>query len=408
MQPLRGIKIIDLSSVAFGPLASQILADYGADVIKVEPPEGDSTRHTGPSAEPGMAAVFLGVNRSKRSVVLDLKQPAARAALIALVEGADVFMHSMRPQKLVALGIAPDALMGRNPRLVYAGLHGFGEGGPYSGRPAYDDIIQGMSGLAALMEEQGGEARYLPIIAADKTCALTAAHAILAALFSRERSGRGSFVEVPMFEAMVAFNLVEHLYGQHFEPPLAPPGYPRVLAPWRRPYRTTDGHVCMMPYTDAHWHRFFAEVGAPQMATDPRFIGIANRTLHIRELLEAAGGFIVAHSTAHWVTTCERLEIPAAPIARLEDLASDTHLAATGFFSMLEDPAMGTMRFPGVPVKFDGKRPPVAMAPRLGEHTCSALLEAGVAQPTVDALIAGGAARQHAATPPTSLEPSQA
>src|SRR5664279_5014382 len=159
--PLSGVTVVDLSTVVFGPLTSQILADYGANVIKVESPEGDSTRNTGPALEKGMAAVFLGVNRGKRSVVLDLKRPEARQAAIALVDRADVFMHSMRPQKLEALGISPEALCHRNPRLVYAGLHGFAAGGPYSGRPAYDDIVQGMSGLVALMERQSGEARYL-------------------------------------------------------------------------------------------------------------------------------------------------------------------------------------------------------------------------------------------------------
>ena len=399
MQPLQGIKVIDLTTVLFGPLASQILADYGAEVIKIEAPEGDSTRYTGPAAEPGMAAIFFGANRSKRSVVLDLKQAAAREALWTLADGADVFMHSMRPQKLAALGIAPGTLTTRNPRLVYAGLHGFADGGPYSGRPAYDDVIQGMSGLASLMQHQSGESRYLPTVAADKTCALTAAHAILAALFARERSGRGAFVEIPMFESMVAFNLVEHLYGQHFEPPLAEAGYPRVLAPWRRPYRTSDGHVCMMPYTDQHWRRFFTEVGAPALAGDPRFAGIANRTRHIGELLETAGGFIAAHTTAHWVAACERLEIPAAPVARLDELVADPHLVHTDFFRMLTDPSMGLVRFPGVPVKFDGQRQPITMPPRLGEHTRAVLTEAGLAPAAIDRLISSGAAHEHEPMP---------
>lgn len=385
MLPLQDVRVVDLSAIVFGPLASQILADLGADVVKVEPPEGDSTRHTGPTTEAGMSAVFLGVNRSKRSVVLDLKQPAAREALLALVDRADVFMHSMRPQKLAALGIAPDQLLARCPRLVYAGLHGFGDGGPYSGRPAYDDIIQGMSGLADLMQRQGGEARYLPTIAADKQCAQTAAQAILAALFARERSGRGGFVEVPMFETMVAANLVEHLYGRHFEPAQSPAGYPRVLAPWRRPYRTLDGHVCMLPYTDAHWRRFFAEAGAPGLADDPRFVGIAQRTRHIEVLLETAGGLITRRSTADWMAICQRLEIPAAPVARLDDLPDDEHLRAVGFFAELDDPSMGRLRFPGVPMRFDGQRPPVRNAPRLGEHTREVLAEAGLTAARIDA-----------------------
>lgn len=391
MLPLQGIRVLDLTSVIFGPLASQVLADYGAEVIKVESPEGDSTRYTGPGHEPGMAAMFMGSNRNKQSVVLDLKQPAAQQALRALVDSADVFMHSMRPQKLAALGIAPEALRQRQPRLVYANLLGFLPG-PYAGRPAYDDVIQGMSGLADLMQRQSGEARYLPTIAADKTCGHVAAHAILAALLQRSRTGEGCVVDIPMFETMVGFNLVEHFYGQHFDPALSAPGYPRVLAPWRRPYKTADGHLSMMPYTTAHWQRFFTEMGRPDLAADPRFADIAQRTQHIEALLELASGFVAQHPTAWWIATCERLEIPAAPVARLEDLPSDPHLAETGFFEQVQDPAMGAMRFPAVPVRFDGQRPPIAVPPRLGEHTRAQLARAGLPPAAIDALIASGGA----------------
>ncbi len=391
MLPLQGIRVLDLTSVIFGPLASQVLADYGAEVIKVESPEGDSTRYTGPGHEPGMAAMFMGSNRNKQSVVLDLKQPAAQQALLALVDSADVFMHSMRPQKLAALSIAPEALRQRQPKLVYANLLGFLPG-PYAGRPAYDDVIQGMSGLADLMQRQSGEARYLPTIAADKTCGHVAAHAILAALLQRSRTGEGCVVDIPMFETMVGFNLVEHFYGQHFDPALSAPGYPRVLAPWRRPYKTADGHLSMMPYTTAHWQRFFTEMGRPDLAADPRFADIAQRTQHIEALLELASGFVAQHPTAWWIATCERLEIPAAPVARLEDLPSDPHLAETGFFEQVQDPAMGAMRFPAVPVRFDGQRPPIAVPPRLGEHTRAQLARAGLPPAAIDALIASGGA----------------
>ncbi|WP_280191059.1 CaiB/BaiF CoA transferase family protein [Delftia sp. PS-11] len=376
--PLAGIRVLDLSSVVFGPLASQVLADYGAEVIKIEPPGGDSTRHTGPALEPGMAAMFLGCNRSKKSVVLDLKQPAAQAALHALIATADVLMHSMRPQKLDRLGLDPDSLCARYPRLVYAGLHGFGEGGPYAGMPAYDDVIQGMSGLADLMQRQSGQARYLPTIAADKTCALVAAHAVLAALLRRERQGRGGFVEIPMYETMVGFNLVEHFYGMHFVPAQGGAGYARVLAPWRKPYKTQDGHICMMPYTDAHWRRFFEAVGEPGLAQDARFASQASRTRHIAELLEILSGHAAQQSTQHWLQVCQRLEIPAAPVARMDDLPDDPHLAATGFFASVHDPAMGELRFPRPPVRIDGTQAPITMPPRLGQHTRELLREAGL------------------------------
>ena len=375
--PLEGVRVVDLSAIVLGPYASQNLADYGADVIKVEPPEGDSTRNTGPSTEAGMGAIFLGVNRGKRSVVLDLKQPRDREALHALVATADVLMHSIRPQKLAAIGLDPQALAARHPRLIYVGLHGFGEDGPYGGKPAYDDIIQGMAGGAALMQRQSGDPLYFPTIAADKTCALVATHAILAALFARERTGRGAYVEVPMFEAMAAFNLVEHFYGHHFSPPLADCGYPRVLAAHRRPYRTRDGFVCVMPYTDLHWRRFFQECGRQDAAQDPRFSSMAERTRHIGELYALAAELLLARTTAEWLEACERLEIPAARVNALDELEDDPHLRATGFFRTLQDPAMGELRFPGPPVRMDRQPLPVRMAPRLGEHTAEVLAEIG-------------------------------
>lgn len=385
MLPLNGIRVLDLSTVVLGPYASQILADYGADVIKIEAPEGDSTRRTGPSTEEGMGAIFLGVNRGKRSIVLDLKTPQGREALLKLVDTADVLMHSIRPQKLAQIGLDPETLRARNRRLVYVGLHGFSQDGPYGGMPAYDDIIQGLSGCAALMERQTGTPQYYPTIAADKTSGLVAAHAILAALFMRERTGHGSYVEIPMLESMVAFNLVEHFYGQHFDPPLAGPGYPRLLNPWRRPYRTTDGYLCAMPYTDAHWCRFFIEAGAPDLALDAQFKDISARTRNIEKLYELAAQFIAGRSTETWLKIFNRLEIPASKMNRLEDLPQDEHLLATGFFETLQDPAMGMLRFPGVPVKFDHVRPPVRMAPRLGEHTAELLAEIGIPPATQNA-----------------------
>ena len=374
--PLQGIRIIEFAGIGPGPYCGMMLADHGAEVIKIEPPEGDSTRHTGPSKEAGMAAMFLGSNRSKKSVALDLKQADAQEALIALVATADVLMHSMRPQKLAGLGLAPETLRQRFPRLVYASLVGFLPG-PYAGKPAYDDVIQGMSGLADLMERQGGEMRYLPTIAADKTCALVAAHAILAALFARERSGQGCFVEIPMFETMVGFNLVEHFYGMHFTPALSGAGYPRVMAPWRKPYRTLDGHVCLMPYTDAHWRRFFAAVAQPQLAQDQRFATQAMRTRHIAELLETMSGYVAQKDTAYWLASCEQLEIPAAPVTRMDDLPHDPHLQATGFFVEKKDAAMGVVKFPRSSVRINGSQPPIGMPPRLGEHTQALLREAG-------------------------------
>jgi len=397
---LSGVRVLDLTSVVFGPYASQILGDYGADVIKIESPDGDSTRQTGPSQEPTLSAIFLGVNRNKRSLVLDLKQPAAREALLALADSADVLMHSMRPGKMARLGLDPATLCARNPRLVYAGLYGFGEEGAYAGRPAYDDIIQGLSGIADIMQRQGGTPRYMPTIAADKTCGLVAAHAILAALFQRERTGLGQHLEVPMFETMSAYVLLEHYYGRHLAEQDAGPGYARVLAPWRRPYRTADGHICMMPYTDNHWRRFFTHCGHPELADDARFTGIAARTRHIDALYELVGGLVAQHGTAHWLQVCQTLEIPAAPVNRLEDLENDPHLASVGFFPELQSEAGHRYRVVRNPVRMQRSEVPPAMPPRLGQHTRQVLREAGLDDARIDAMLASGAARDGGAPKP--------
>lgn len=400
---LDGVRILDLTSVVFGPYASQILADYGADVIKVEAPGGDSTRHTGPSQEPGLAAIFLGLNRNKRSIVLDLKQASARQALLTMVDQADVLMHSMRPAKMAALGLDPATLCARNPRLVYAGLYGFGEGGAYDGRPAYDDIIQGLSGFADLVDRQTGTPRYLPTVAADKTCGLIAAHAILAALFQRTRTGVGQQLEVPMFESMASYVLVEHFYGRHLaaqpgEPP-GQAGYPRVLTPWRRPCQTADGHVCLMPYTDAHWRDFFNAVERPDLARDARFADISARTRHIEALYELLAGIVAAHGTGHWLALCERLEIPAAPVNRLQDLETDPHLQSVDFFVPLQSASGARYRFPRNPVRLQASSVPATMPPRLGEHTLDVLRQAGLDDAQIRALLETGAA--HGAPFPT-------
>jgi len=399
---LAGVRVLDLTSIVFGPYASQILADYGADVVKIEPPEGDSTRRTGPQQEPGLAAIFLGINRNKRSIVLDLKQAGARDALLALVDGADVLMHSMRPAKMARLGLDPQTLCARNPRLVYAGLYGFGEGGAYAGQPAYDDIVQGLAGVADITQRQSGMARYLPTIAADKTCGLVAAHAILAALFQRERTGRGQQLEVPMFESMASYLLVEHFYGRHLRDDPGPAGYGRVLAPWRRPYQTADGLLCMMPYTDAHWRLFFTETGHAPLAADARFADIGARTRHIDALYEQVGAIVAGRGTAYWLALCQRLEIPAAPVNRLEDLEEDPHLRSVDFFVPLQSAAGHRYRFARSPVRLQRSHVAPAMPPRLGEHTRQVLSQAGLDPALIERLLASGAALDHAEQPSPS------
>lgn len=392
--PLSGIRVLDLTAVLLGPYATQTLGEYGADVIKIEAPAGDTTRHTGPGKEKAMAGLFLGLNRCKRSVVLDLKQRAAREALLHLVDGADVLMHSMRPQKMAALGLSPDVLQAKNPQLIVVAAYGFGEGGPYSGRPAYDDIIQATSGLAGLFEQMNGAPAYVPTVIADKTTALFATQSILMALVARARDGRGSQVEVPMFECMAHFMLSEHHYGAQFDPPLGPMGYGRLLSKHRRPFRTLDGYIAMMPYTDAHWREFFAFIGHPKHSRDERFTSIRTRTENIGALYTILDEAIGTRSTEQWLLTCEELDIPAARVNKLDDLPNDPHLQATGFFRILEDQSMGKIRSPRGAIRFLGQEAHVAIAPRLGEHTREVLRESGMTESRIDELVHSGAALQ--------------
>src|SRR3984885_10647680 len=390
--PLAGIRVLDLTSVVAGPLATQMLGDMGADVIKIESPEGAAPRHTGPSRSPNMAALFMGLNRSKRSLVLDLKNDAAKEALWRLVANADVFVHSMRPQAIAKLGFNHKTVCAKNPSIVYAALHGYRDGGPYSGQPAYDDVIQGQSGIAALMSEVAGEPLYAPMIIADKTCAIAIAGAISTALFARERTGRGQFVEIPMFEQMVSFVLGEHLFGHNFVPPIGELGYTRVLASWRRPYRTKDGYLCMMAYTQAHWHKFWNLVGKPEMQSDPRFDSIASRAKNVVAVYELAGACIAGKTTQEWLALLCELEIPAARMSGLGDILTDPQPAASGFFKRATHPSEGDILYTDLPVRFSNS--PTSserLQPRLGEHSFEVLREAGLSENEIKALAASGA-----------------
>jgi crotonobetainyl-CoA:carnitine CoA-transferase CaiB-like acyl-CoA transferase len=393
-RPLQGVRVIDLTTVMFGPYASQFLADFGADVIKVEAPGGDSSRRIGPARETGMAAAFLNLNRSKRSVVLDLKKADAQHALDELLATADVLMFNVRPQKLAAIGLDLKALRERHPRLVVASLNGFSESGPYAGQPAYDDVIQGLCGMADLMHRVSGEMRYLPTTAADKVCGLIAAISILAALAGRDRDGEGRHVEVPMFESMVGFTLVEHWGGQSFVPRHGDSGYSRVLARHRRPLATRDGYLTVMPYTDDQWQRFFDEIGRPDLAADERFNGIAARTGNIDALLAIVSDAVAQRTSAQWVETCTRLDIPVAPVIAIDDLPEDQHLRAVGHFQQLACGEEGaSICLPGNGIRIDGRTARPAAPPRLGEHTREVLLQAGLAPAAIDALIHSGAAQ---------------
>lgn len=393
MGPLHGIRIIDMTSVLMGPFATQALGDMGADVVKVEAPAGDLIRQVEPGRHAGMGAMFLNVNRSKRSIVLDLKQRAAHDALLRLLRDADVLVTNVRPAAMARLGLGYDALAALNPRLVYAALVGFDQAGPYAARPAYDDLIQGGSTLAWLMARSGdGTPRYVPTALADRLVGATAVGAILAALLERERSGRGQRVEVPMYETMVAFVLSDHLGGLTYEPPLDGGGYARQLSPERRPYRTSDGHVCALVYTDAQWQRFARAIGREELLADARYATYAERSRHIDVVYAELARIFATRSTAQWLALLDAADVPAMPLHDLASVLDDPQLAASGFFASVEHPSEGRLRsMRPPPVYSRTPAEPPRLAPRLGEHSREVLVQAGYSDAEIDALIAAGA-----------------
>jgi len=387
--PLTGIKVLDLTTVVLGPLATQILGDLGAEVIKIEAPEGDIMRYAGPARHREMGHVFLNLNRNKRSLVLDLKRPEAASILLALAARSDVLMHNMRPQAMARLGFAWERLQEVNPRLVYCSAQGYGQNGPLADRPAFDDIIQGGCGLVSLEMATGGDARFVPTLIGDKTVGLTMVYAVLAALLQRAQTGRGQAVEVPMFETMTAFVMAEHMGGLTFDPPIGPPGYARMLAPDRRPHRTADGQICILPYTDRHWRGFFRIAGRPELVDDPRLADAPTRSRHVAELYALVAQCVRDRPSAYWLDRLEAADIPCGPVNPLTELPADAQLAAVDFFPLAEHPSEGSIRMTRPPVRFGeaecGLRHP---APRLGEHSRAILREAGFAEPEIDDLFA--------------------
>jgi len=391
--PLAGVRVLDLTTIVLGPSASQMLGDMGADVIKVEPPAGDPTRQVGPGRHGDMSAQFMNVNRNKRSLVLDLKNPAAREALLKLAAGADVFLHTMRPGAIRRLGLDYDALCAANPRIIYCGAYGYREDGPYAGRPAYDDMIQAESGIAALEGRLSDRPRYSANIMADKVMGLMTANCVALALYHRERTGEGQAVEVPMFETMVAFALLEHQWGHVFDPPLAPPGYPRALIDERRPYRTKDGHIGVLPHNDRQWRAFFRVAGRSELMADPRFADIASRTRNIADLYGTLAEILTTRTTDDWLRALRAANVPSTRINGLDDLFDDPHLNAIGFWRRMAHPTEGPLTVMDVAPQFakspgDIRRLP----PRLGEHSREVLAEAGLGPKAIDGLFAAGAA----------------
>lgn len=391
--PLDGVRVVELTSVVLGPWACQLLGDMGADVVKVEAPHGDSNRMLGAARHPGMAALYLTCNRNKRSVVLDLKRPEARAALLKMVESADVFVHNNRPQVMGKLRLEYSDLKAVNPRIIYCGSYGYSRFGPYGAMGALDDSIQAASGIAMLNKLVLGEPRYLPTIVADKTTALTVVYAVLAALFNRERTGEGQEIEVPMYETMVSYVMAEHLWGMTFEPPIGTAGYTRLMSHHRKPYPTRDGYIAILPYLDAHWESFCKLSGRTDLLDDPRFKTLALRVKNIDDTYSETAKTMATRTTKEWIEAFAGSSVPTIVVNTLEDLIDDPHLAAVGFWQETDHPSEGKLRMAGFPARFFATPADVRRhAPRLGEHTREVLREAGFTEAQVDALIDSGAA----------------
>jgi len=389
--PLAGIRVIDLTQVVLGPMGTQILGDAGADIIKVEPPGGDMTRYVGPRRSDDMAAYFTNLNRNKRSIVLDLKRPAAHAALMALVRTADVFVHNMRLSAAARLGLDHASLARANPRIIHACATGFRPGSSKEEDPAYDDIIQGMGGIAHL-NGRGAQAdgpRYVPSVMADKLTGTVLASSIAMALFARERTGRGQAVHVPMMDTLVSFLLPEHMWGHSINAPELGIGYPRMLTPDRRPFATSDGYMCVMVATHAQWARLYALFGKPELANDPRFATPTARAQNIEAAYAIVTEGMKQRTSAEWLVLLKEADLPHGPANSLEDLVQDPYLNEINFFQKLDHPTEGPMTVLGIPVTYYGTPATIrCLAPRLGQHTHEVLAEAGLTEAEIQAATA--------------------
>jgi crotonobetainyl-CoA:carnitine CoA-transferase CaiB-like acyl-CoA transferase len=383
--------VLDLTTVVMGPFATQILAELGADVIKVETHDGDNMRHAGPMKNRDMGYMFLNLNRGKRSIVLDLKQSTARDALLRLTPTTDVLVYNVRPQAMARLGLDYEALRAVNQKIIYVGAYGYSQRGPYAARAAYDDLIQGASGIPALSLQQGADQpRYAPVNLADRLTGLHTVYAVTTALFHRERTGEGQAVEVPMFESVAHFVLGDHTAGLTFQPARGEPGYARLLA--RRPYATRDGHLCVLIYNDKQWRSFFEAIGRPQMMFDPRYATQSSRASNIAEIYAELSELMKTRNNADWMALFEKADIPVARMNSIEELVDDPHLAASGFFEEEDHPAEGRLRVMRTPTGWSKTQPGARLPPpRLGQHSAEVLREAGYSDVQIAELARSGA-----------------
>ena len=388
---LDGIRIIDLTTVLMGPMATRMLGDHGADVIRVEPTTGDSTRNGVPSRNPGMSGFSLNLQRNKRSISIDLKDERGREVILELAKTADVLVTNMRAEALGRLGLDEDSVTSINPSLIYCRANGFAADGPYKDKAAYDDAIQAASGLAGLFTATTGRPTYVPAVIADKVTGLHIVQAVMAALIHRYRTGVGQHIEVPMFETMVSFNLVEHLRGAAFEPPEGAFGYERLLTPARRPYETVDGFVALLPYTDKNYEDFFGFIERPELANDKRFETHNARVANTSELYELIGEAAQYKTTGEWLEFCDEVSIPAAAVLDLAKLDEDPHLSQVDLVQIIDHPTEGKYRYVRDPVRYSESSTGLHRhAPRLGEHSTELLAELGYDRETITEMVREG------------------
>ena len=396
--PLHGVRILELAHVIIGPYACQILADMGAEVIKIEPPTGDKMRTLGAVAHsPDMASLFLACNRNKRSLVLDLKKKSARGVVLKLAETSDVVVHNNRPQVMTKLGLDYADFKAVSPHIIYCGAYGYSKNGPYGERGALDEAIQASGGIADLNGRANGVPRSVPTALADKINSITVAYAVLGALIHRSRTGRGQDIEVPMMETMVNYVMAEHLWGMGFEPPLSGPGYAPLISPKRQPMRTKDGYVAILTSLDPHWEIFCTRTGRADLLTDPRFATAAARVKNADATYGETAKVLATHTTQHWMDMFKDTSVPITTLSNLEDLITDPHLDAVGFWQISEHPTEGRVRMPSFPIRYSKTPAEIRRhPPNLGEHSVEVLQEAGLTRQDIDSLLADGTTAQKA------------
>lgn len=412
-RPLAGVRVVDFATVLMGPLATQILGDYGADILKVEPPQGDVVRHAGVSRTPGMGSMHIGMGRNKRSIVLDIKQPDGKNALLDMCRAADVFIHNVRPDAMRRAGLDYEALRAVNPRIIYVALVGFGEGGCYANRPAFDDIIQGAAGVAGLFLDAGhAEPAFIPWNVADRITGITAVHAVLAALLMQTRTGEGQAIEVPMFETIVHHVLGDHLAGQAFDPPEGDAGYARLLTPGRKPYPTADGFIVVTPYNDKQFAALFEILELPQeVRQQPIFRTMEARQQNWPSIYALLAKAFSGRTSAAWVEMCTQAEVPCTEVRFVSGLLSDPHLQQVGLFQISEHPTEGLVRQIRPTTRWSTADVSIRLhAPRLGENSVEILREIGYSEHQIAAMVVSGATAlgdtscaKHVVTPKVTL-----